>query len=283
MRAIKSFANHRMVDSEKEMMQLEFKTFGMRQEDAAFEKEQLRIKQQLARSLEEIDMRRDLTMENRLQAEDRENALAQKALDIAKEKYNLTVGLRQGSFEEGIAKQASRFLRDMPTDLEQGAKAFDSVMGSMESAIDRFVKTGKLGFKDLAKSIIQDMIAMQMKAAASGFLSSLFGSMFGMKSNPYQPAAVTGYVGYADGGDPPVGKPSIVGERGPELFVPRSAGTIVPNHALGGMGGTTNVTTYNISAIDTKSFEERLYGSSNAVWAANQYAGKSLAVNRGRA
>lgn len=271
------------LDSEKEMMQLEFKTFGMRQEDAAFEKEQLRIKQQLARSLEEIDMRRDLTMENRLQAEDRENALAQKALDIAKEKYNLTVGLRQGSFEEGIAKQASRFLRDMPTDLEQGAKAFDSVMGSMESAIDRFVRTGKLGFKDLAKSIIQDMIAMQMKAAASGFLSSLFGSMFGMKSNPYQPAAVTGYVGYADGGDPPVGKPSIVGERGPELFVPRSAGTIIPNHALGGMGGTTNVTNNYINAIDTKSFEERLYGSSNAIWAANQYANKSLAVNRGRA
>jgi lambda family phage tail tape measure protein len=271
------------LSNEKEMMQLEFRTYEFRQEDAALEKEQLRIKQQLAASLEEIDARRDLTMEARQQAEARENALAQKSLDIAKEKYNLTVGLRQGSFEEGIAKQASRFLRDMPTDLEQGAKAFDSVMGSMESAIDRFVRTGKLGFKDLAKSIIQDMIAIQLKAAASGFLSSLFGSMFGMKSNPYQPAAVTGYVGYADGGSPTVGQPAIVGERGPELFVPRSAGTIIPNHALGGMGGTTNVTNNYINAIDTKSFEERLYGSSNAIWAANQYANKSLAVNRGRA
>jgi lambda family phage tail tape measure protein len=272
-----------VLDNEKAMMLLEFRTLEFRQEDATLEKEQLRIKQQLAANLEELDARRDLTMEARLQAEARENALAQKSLDIAKEKYNLTVGLRQGSFEEGIAKQASRFLRDMPTDLEQGAKAFDSVMGSMESAIDRFVRTGKLGFKDLAKSIIQDMIAIQLKAAASGFLSSLFGSMFGMKSNPYQPAAVTGYVGYADGGSPTVGQPAIVGERGPELFVPRSAGTIIPNHALSGIGGTNNVTTYNINAIDTKSFEERLYGSSNAIWAANQYANKSLAVNRGRA
>jgi lambda family phage tail tape measure protein len=272
-----------VLDNEKAMMQLEFKTYEFRQEDATLEKEQLRIKQQLLANLEEIDARRDLTMEARLQAEARENALAQKALDIAKEKYNLTVGLRQGSFEEGVAKQASRFLRDMPTDLEQGAKAFNSVMGSMESAIDRFVKTGKIGFKDLAKSIIQDMIAMQMKAAASGFLSSLFGSMFGMKSNPYQPAAVMGFPGYADGGSPSIGQPAIVGERGPELFVPRTAGTIIPNHALSGMGGATNVTTYNINAIDTKSFEERLYGSSNAIWAANQYANKSLAVNRGRA
>ena len=42
------------------------------------------------------------------------------------------------------------------------------------------------------------------------------------------------FLGFADGGRPPVGKPSIVGERGPEVFVPNSAGTIVPNHQLGG-------------------------------------------------
>jgi hypothetical protein len=39
---------------------------------------------------------------------------------------------------------------------------------------------------------------------------------------------------FADGGRPPTGKMSLVGERGPELFVPDSAGTIIPNHALGG-------------------------------------------------
>lgn len=39
---------------------------------------------------------------------------------------------------------------------------------------------------------------------------------------------------FANGGDPPVGRVSIVGERGPELFVPKQAGTIIPNGALGG-------------------------------------------------
>ena len=48
--------------------------------------------------------------------------------------------------------------------------------------------------------------------------------------------------GFADGGDPPVNKPSMVGENGPEMFIPKSAGTIVPNH---GIGGITNI--YNIS------------------------------------
>ena len=271
------------LDNEKEMMQLEAKSSTMRHEDYVFEREQLQIKQKLAANLEEIDNRRDLTMADRAKAEERENALAERAVAIAREKYQLSLNLRQGSYEEGFTKQAMRFLRDMPTELEQGAKAFDSLMGNMESAIDRFVKTGKLGFKDLAKSIIQDMIAIQMKAAASNFLSSMFGAMFGMRANPYQPAAMTGVPGYADGGSPNVGQPSIVGERGPELFVPRTAGNIIPNHALSSMGGTTMVTNNYINAIDTKSFEDRLLASPNAVWAANQYAGKSLAVNRGRA
>ena len=35
------------------------------------------------------------------------------------------------------------------------------------------------------------------------------------------------------------GSPYIVGERGPEMFVPRQSGSIIPNHAMGGM--TVNV------------------------------------------
>lgn len=88
---------------------------------------------------------------------------------------------------------------------------------------------------------------------------------------------------FADGGDPPVGKASIVGERGPELFVPRTAGTIIPNHNLSNMGGTTNVTNNYINAIDAKSFENRLLESSNTIWAGYQYANKQLASNGRRA
>ena len=46
------------------------------------------------------------------------------------------------------------------------------------------------------------------------------------------------FLGFANGGRPPVGRPSVVGRKGPELFVPDSSGTIVPNHEL---GGSTNV------------------------------------------
>jgi hypothetical protein len=40
--------------------------------------------------------------------------------------------------------------------------------------------------------------------------------------------------GFANGGPVMGGKPIIVGEKGPELFVPGSNGGIVPNHAMGG-------------------------------------------------
>ena len=47
--------------------------------------------------------------------------------------------------------------------------------------------------------------------------------------------------GFANGGRPPIGRPSVVGERGPELFVPDRSGTIVPNHAMGGSNIVVNV------------------------------------------
>tara|TARA_A100001515_G_scaffold14972_1_gene11109 strand:- start:3804 stop:5774 length:1971 start_codon:yes stop_codon:yes gene_type:complete len=60
-------------------------------------------------------------------------------------------------------------------------------------------------------------------------------------------ALFSGLLGFANGGRPPVGRPSVVGERGPELFVPDRAGTILPNGV--GMGSTT--ITVNVDASET--------------------------------
>jgi phage-related minor tail protein len=222
-----------------------------------------------------------LELRNRmLYASEKEIQLAEIALKYKREKDKaggnevILDNLRQ-------QQKLEEFNVEIQDSMKKTAQVFDSVWGNMGSAIDRFVKTGKLSMKDFARSVIQDLIAIQMKAAALSFLRMFMN--LGVPSNanttiPMQPGG-----GYADGGEPPVGKVSVVGERGPELFIPKTAGTIIPNHALSNMGSTTNVTNNYINAIDTKSFEDRLLGSSNAIWAANQYAGKSLAVNRGRA
>lgn len=47
-------------------------------------------------------------------------------------------------------------------------------------------------------------------------------------------------------------RPYIVGEKGPELFVPGATGNIVPNDSLGG----GRAVTYNINAVDAQSFQQ---------------------------
>jgi phage-related protein len=60
---------------------------------------------------------------------------------------------------------------------------------------------------------------------------------------------ITGLLpGRAMGGPVSAGSPYMVGEVGPELFVPRTSGTIVPNHALG--GGGNSYYTINVNGGD---------------------------------
>tara|TARA_Y100001937_G_scaffold128663_1_gene206565 strand:- start:551 stop:2518 length:1968 start_codon:yes stop_codon:yes gene_type:complete len=67
-----------------------------------------------------------------------------------------------------------------------------------------------------------------------------------------------GYGGARAGGGPVSGSNAfLVGERGPELFVPNSAGTIIPNERMGSSVGETNVN-FTINTIDASDFDELL-------------------------
>ena len=57
----------------------------------------------------------------------------------------------------------------------------------------------------------------------------------------------------AGGGPAVAGRPYVVGEQGPELFVPRQSGTVVPN---GGFGGATMNNTWNIGEVTDDALEE---------------------------
>jgi hypothetical protein len=57
-----------------------------------------------------------------------------------------------------------------------------------------------------------------------------------------------------------------VGERGAELFVPDSAGTIIPNDQLGGKNShTTAEINFNVQAIDSNSFNTFLVNNRDTV------------------
>jgi phage-related minor tail protein len=147
-----------------------------------------------------------------------------------------------------------------------------------------------LSFKDFAASIIRDLIAIQMKYQAMALFQMALKSL-GL------PVGGGGGGGWfndvymaqprATGGPVSANNTYMVGERGPELFVPRNAGTIVPNHRLSdAMGGGGPSVTYNgpyianMNAIDTQSSVQFLAKNKQAVWAANQSAQRSLPVSR---
>ena len=111
----------------------------------------------------------------------------------------------------------------------------------LEDALTDAVLTGKLSFSSLADHIKQVLA----KALIQKFIMGPILGAFGLP-------------GKADGGPVTSGQPYVVGEEGPELFVPKGSGTIIPNDEMssggGGMGGATNVT-YNIQATDAASFK----------------------------
>lgn len=96
------------------------------------------------------------------------------------------------------------------------------------------IKEGIKGFKTLG-DIAGDVLDRLTDKFLDFGIDNLFGSL-------NKSGGILGGIGkalgfFADGGRPPVGRASIVGERGPELFVPDAAGTVIPNHvAFGGQG-----------------------------------------------
>jgi len=100
------------------------------------------------------------------------------------------------------------------------ADAFGDAVFRTRSLLDGLASVGRSIFGMLFSGVLR--IALASIGGPGGFFASVFGF----------PA-----VGKAAGGPVLGGVPYLVGEKGPELFVPRSPGRIVPNYALAGAGG----------------------------------------------
>ena len=247
------------------------------------------------RTIDEIDKKKNLIDKNKpgaaqMEAElDRQKTLVQVSTDFYVGQTKKVVAANQEArtkFSTGWDEAFRQYQENSETMADVGKKTFNTIVDSMSSALSNFVKTGKLNFADLARSMIADLIQIQIKAQATQLFSGLFAGFPGTSSGPAPVVDMSNaatLTGRASGGPLAAGQASIVGENGPEIIVPQGASTVIPNNMIGGMSGqTTNVTNYNIQAIDTKSFEDRLYGSSGAIWAANQYATKNIATTRSR-
>lgn len=185
----------------------------------------------------------------------------------------------QKTFSYGWDKAFSDYKEAAFNAAAEGGQAFQTFSKGMEDAINSFVETGKISFASLTKSILKDLLKIALRKQMLNLLDMSTGGVGTLIS------AGMKFFGFADGGDPPVGVPSMVGERGPELFIPKTAGTIVPNNMLRGndTGPTINYNgpyIANLSAIDTQSGAAFLAKNKQAVWATYQSANRSIPMSR---
>jgi hypothetical protein len=107
------------------------------------------------------------------------------------------------------------------------------IASSFEEAIFSGQKLGEV-IKALGLDLMRLILRQQVTAPLAGAIGNAL------------------FAGFrAEGGPVGAGSSYVVGENGPELFVPHSSGSIVPNDKLGGGGGargsSVNVT-YNIAS-----------------------------------
>lgn len=109
------------------------------------------------------------------------------------------------------------------------------------------------GFRRMLADIAREYLASQIRGLLSGFITRAIGAAFGGGSGAGQIDA--GFIGpvrpRAFGGLVSDGAPYMVGENGPELFVPGQSGRIIPN-GQGGVGGV--VVNITVNATDAASF-----------------------------
>ena len=141
---------------------------------------------------------------------------------------------KQRTAQFGISEAFRKYSEEAGNTAAHMEALFTKSFKGMEDALVSFVRTGKLDFASLADSIVADLVRIAIQQSITGPLAAAF-------SSGGVATFFASIFGFADGGEPPMGQASLVGENGPELFVPHSAGTIIPNSALGGGGTVVNV------------------------------------------
>ncbi len=117
----------------------------------------------------------------------------------------------------GFARDVQAMRAELDGPLAGGMERAGRVL---ETSLARAVRTGKLGFEDLKRSALSALASIAVSAVQSG-IGSILAGVGGVLN-------LSGLPGRATGGPVAPGRGYLIGERGPEVFVPGSAGRVAP-------------------------------------------------------
>jgi len=231
----------------------------------AKDKELKKTNKKLEDAQKAMKAQREETGKATLFLEDYKKALGE-TFDEAAEKFNpVTESIKLTTELAGKMKQG---IGDAFADAIMGAKSLSEALGTLTKQIFRQLLSGLiqiglqvLVFDRLEKKLrdivgVQNNLNRQLKTEIGlRAVLALFGGGGGSPMSFFR----------AEGGPVNSGQSYIVGERGPELFVPSSNGSIVPNDQLASAGGGAVNVNFNIQAVDAAGVDELLLNRRNTI------------------
>jgi hypothetical protein len=172
------------------------------------------------------------------------------------QQYTAMAELLGGEYVENAKKLNAELGKLTTPSQKESSKPFEELakgIGNMASQLSEASIRGKDSFRKMKTQILGDVAEMAIKFAEQKWLLPLIAGAVGGQQGTAQ--ARLALPGFAAGGDPT--GPSIVGENGPEIFVPKGPGTVVPNNVVqkladsGGGGKAPNVTTNIVNQTST--------------------------------
>lgn len=166
---------------------------------------------------------------------------------------------QQRSFVQGWKNAFKQYADSATNAARQAERIFSTVTRNMENSIVNFAKTGKFEFKQFAAVVLEELLRIQIQRTIAGIGSAMGGGSSSL------------FAGFfATGGQIPPGRFGVVGERGPELV--SGPANVTPL-------GNTQVT-YNISAVDARSFQQLVASDPGFIHSVAMQGGKSIPGRR---
>ena len=225
--ALKSEVNRLFIERQKLLQRLR----------TAQENNNKRAEASLKRQLSELNKNYDQVQKRLLTEIDKTNEIEKQNKKLQEQEE------LQKKNQEATAK-----LKEKMT--EVGEEIEGSIKNNLREAITGAQSFGQ-AMTNVLNRIRDKIIDAQLDKLIGGF-----GEAFGKSASGGEKKGLGGFLGgilgglfKANGGPVKAGQPYIVGERQPELFVPRTSGTILPSVPMGGDGDSvTNVITVNVDA-----------------------------------
>jgi len=216
-------------------------------------KKQLEIREELEKRLEKANGRSKKGIQNRLDEVNADIKLLEgRDKVLQKEKEITEETKRQKEAKEKVTEE----LKKQQEETDKLKDKMTAVGEEIESSIKNNLRDAITGAKSFGEAMtnVLNRIRDKIIDAQIDKIIGGFGENFGKSASGGKGKGIGGFLGgilgglFADGGRPPVGKASVVGERGPELFVPKVAGTIIPNNKISGGDNTTNIVNVSVDA-----------------------------------